>query len=164
MDGFPENRRRIDMETLTRLRDGYWRQTSKRTPVEKDFVLGMFNEGSSIWVFRCFEDRGYVPVCASGTTQSDAIYVSDFSWLPYPESNEWRTDVPPDQDAVVGIRRGSVDPEMLVYVFGQFLSVDIEYGTDDDSEVVDCIKWIDLPSPPAPRTKKAKKLALRHVN
>jgi hypothetical protein len=146
------------------MRDGYWRMTSKRTPIESDFVLGMFNEWGSIWVFRCFEDCGYLPVCAPSTTQSDAIYVSDFSWLPRFNEGCWRIDKPEEEEPVVGIRRGSTDPEMLVYFQGKFWANDIADGIDEHSEIVDCIKWIDLPTAPPPRTKRAKKLAMRHVN
>lgn len=151
------------IETLKKLRDGFWRNTAKRTPIEEDFVLGIFNDWESIWVFRCYEDRGYVPVCVPSTNQVGAIYVSDFSWLP--RFNEiWRTDLPEDQEPVVGIRRGSTDPEMLVYWRKKFWAADIKDGIDEYSEIVDCIKWIDLPEMPEPRTKKAKKRALRHVN
>jgi hypothetical protein len=156
------------METLKHLREGYWRRTSNRSPVEQDIVLGMFNEWKSIWLFRCVPDKGYVPVCASSTTQPGPIYVSDFSWLPRFNEPDWRTspDLPDDAEPVVGIRRGSTDPEMLTYWRGKFWATDIEDGIDEYSEVVDCIKWIDLPEPPAPRprTKKAKREALRRVN
>jgi len=146
------------------MRDGFWRSTKKKSPIEEDVVLGMFNDGESIWLFRCIEDKGYVPVCAASTTQSESIYVSHFSWLP--RFNEtWRTDTPENEEPVVGIRKGSTEPEMLVYVNGKFYANDIEEGVDlEDSEVVDCIKWIDLPEPPASRTKSEKKKSLKHVN
>lgn len=152
------------METIKRMREGYWRMTSKRTPIEEDIVLGMFNEWESIWVFRCIPDKGYIPVCAASTTQSEAIYVGDFSWLPRFNENDWRTDKPEDQEPVVGIRRGSTEPEMLVYWQEKFWANDIDFGIDEHSEVVDCIKWIDLPEPPAPRSKAAKKRQLKSVN
>lgn len=152
------------MNELAVLRDGFWRSTRNKSPIEKDFVLGMYNDLESIWIFRCFRERGFVPVCAEGTTQSDAIYVSHFYWLPYADSTDWHTDIPPKEEPIVGIRYGSDEPEMLVYVLGQYRTIDINTGTDDDSEVVDCVKWIDLPAPPSPMTKKEKKLALRNVN
>ena len=152
------------METLKQLREGFWRNTAKRCPCEEDAVLGIFNEWESIWVFRCIPDKGFVPICAFSTTQVEAIYVSDFSWLPRFNESTWRTDKPEDEEPVVGVRRGSTEPEMLVYFQGKFWAADIKDGIDEHSEVVDCIKWIDLPEMPAPRTKAAKKRALKNVD
>jgi hypothetical protein len=152
------------MEMLKQLREGYWRSTAKKAPCEEDFVLGIFNEWEAIWIFRCIREKGFVPVCAASTTQSGAIYVSDFSWLPRFNESGWRTDFPEDEEPVVGIRRGSTDPEMLVYWRRKFWATDIVDGIDEHSEVVDCIKWIDLPEMPAARSKAAKKRVLKRVN